>query len=82
MSEFGHRPSNSYKKNNKMSTPQTKVEDKMLMRADLCKALSVSPETLRRWIKAGTIPTPDINLSLKTQAWRKSSLLAAGIGIL
>lgn len=65
-----------------MSTPQTKVEDKMLMRADLCKALSVSPETLRRWIKSGTIPTPDINLSLKTQAWRKSSLLAAGIGIL
>ncbi len=56
--------------------------DRILLRADLCKALSISPETLRRWIKAGTVPTPDINLSLKTQAWRLSSLNAAGIGIL
>lgn len=67
-----------------MSTPQTvaQADDKLLMREDLCKALSISPETLRRWMKAGAIPAPDINLSLKTQAWRKSSILAAGIGIL
>lgn len=65
-----------------MSTTTPKVEDKMMMRADLCKALNISPETLRRWIKAGTLPAPDINLSLKTQAWRRSSLHAANIMVL
>ena len=65
-----------------LATPITTVEDRILVRSDLCEMLGVSSETIRRWLNSGALPKPDIALSRKTQAWRLSSLNAAGIGIL
>ena len=62
-----------------MSTP---AQDKLFYRNELAAALGVSTETLRRWIRAEKIPKPDIDMSRKTQAWRLSSLQAAGVGLL
>lgn len=58
-------------------------EDKILYRDELCKALGgVTTETLRRWMKNGKVPQPDIAMSQKTLGWRYSTLLAAGVRIL
>lgn len=58
------------------------VEDRILFRPDLCKTLQVNTETVRRWLKAGKLPPPDIDLSLKIKGWRLSTLNAAGIKLL
>lgn len=58
-------------------------EDKVLYRDELCKALNnISSETLRRWLKEGRIPQPDVAISRRTVGWRYSTLLAAGVRIL
>jgi hypothetical protein len=56
--------------------------DRIIWRADLCTSLGVGSECVRRWIKDGKLPEPDINLSSRTKAWRLSTLQAAGIRIL
>lgn len=61
-----------------MSNPP---EDRILYRPDLCKALQITSETLRRWIIAKKIPAPDIALSRQALGWRLSTLNAAGIGL-
>ncbi len=66
---------------NKKSEIST-AEDRILFRTELCKALNISSETLRRWMKMGKIPTPDIDMSQKKRGWRLSTLHAARIGIL
>lgn len=55
--------------------------DRVIYRADLCKQLGVGSEALRRWLKAGKIPKPDVAISQKTMGWRISTLRAAGIGL-
>lgn len=62
-----------------MSEQQT--IDRVIYRADLCKQLGVGSEALRRWLKAGKIPKPDVAISQKTMGWRISTLRAAGIGL-
>jgi hypothetical protein len=55
-------------------------EDRVLWRRDLRLALDgVTDETVRRWIKQGKLPKPDIDLSLRTRGWRLSTLRRAGI---
>jgi hypothetical protein len=39
----------------------------------------VTDETLRRWMKAGKLPKPDVDLSHRTRGWRLSTLRRAGI---
>jgi hypothetical protein len=56
-------------------------EDRVIWRAELCDKLHVGSEALRRWIKAGKLPPPDVDLSQKTKGWRVSTLHAAGIRI-
>ena len=65
-----------------LTTASNTPEDRILFRADICKALGVCPDTLRRWIRAGKLPEPDIALSRKTQGWRLSTLHAAGVKLL
>ena len=53
--------------------------DRVIYRADLCKLLGVGSEAMRRWLKAGKVPPPDVAISRKTVGWRLSTLQAAGI---
>lgn len=55
--------------------------DVVLWRADLRVRMRVCEETLRRWIKAGKLPKPDVHLSQKSMGWRMSTLRAAGINL-
>jgi predicted DNA-binding transcriptional regulator AlpA len=55
--------------------------DRVIYRADLPGLFGVSSETVRRWIKAGRLPKPDIAITQRTVGWRLSTLQAAGIGI-
>lgn len=59
------------------------TEDRIIWRADLRAALNnVSDETVRRWLKAGKLPTPDVELSNRTKGWKFSTLEKAGINLI
>lgn len=60
---------------------ETKI-DRVIYRADLCKMLGVGSEAMRRWLKAGKVPPPDVAISRKTVGWRLSTLQAAGIRLI
>lgn len=57
------------------------TDDRLIWRADLQVLLSVSSETIRRWLKSGTLPPPDVRPTMRTQAWRLSTLRGAGINV-
>jgi hypothetical protein len=59
----------------------TENDDFVIWRPDLQERCHVSSETVRRWMKAGKLPTPDVALSRKTMGWRLSTLRAAGINL-
>ena len=66
-----------------MNDTPTTPDDRLVTRADLRKLLGdVSSETLRRWRKADKLPAPDVQLSRRTEAWRLSTLRAAGLNLL
>lgn len=56
--------------------------DRLVFREDLVTTLGVGNEALRRWIKAGKLPKPDVAITRRTMAWKLSTLQAAGIGLL
>ncbi len=56
--------------------------DRIIFRRDLCKMLGVGSECMRRYIKAGKVPPPDIFISQQTMGWRLSTLQASGIGVI
>jgi len=56
--------------------------DRVIWRRELQAAADVSSETVRRWMRDGKLPAPDVNLSHRTKGWRISTLLAAGINLL
>ena len=57
----------------------TSNEDRVIWRADLETSLNVTSSTVRRWLKAGKLPPPDIDISRRTRGWRLSTLHNAGI---
>lgn len=61
-----------------MTTDTTPI-DEIIWRPDLCTKLKRSSECVRRWIKSGKLPKPDVALSHRTMGWRMSTLHAAGI---
>ena len=63
------------------STPPEQPSDRLVFREDLVTALGVGKEALRRWIKAGKLPKPDVAITRRTMAWKLSTLQAAGIGL-
>lgn len=65
---------------NRSSSGQTNLEE-TVNRIDLQRRLDVSSETMRRWLKTGKLPPLDFDLSFKTQGWKRSTLLAAGIRV-
>jgi hypothetical protein len=56
--------------------------DRVIWRRELQAAACVTSETVRRWMRDGKLPTPDVNLSYRTKGWRISTLRAAGINLL
>jgi hypothetical protein len=53
--------------------------DRVIWRADLQAEMRVTSETVRRWMKAGKLPPPDVDISRRTKGWRLSTLHRAGI---
>jgi predicted DNA-binding transcriptional regulator AlpA len=66
----------------KQTQDAEQAPDRVIWRRELQAAASVSSETIRRWMRDGKLPTPDVNLSHRTKGWRASTLLAAGINLL
>lgn len=58
---------------------ETVVDDPIRTRAWIMERLGCSSEAVRRWIKEGRLPKPDVALSQKTTGWKQSTLDAAGI---
>jgi predicted DNA-binding transcriptional regulator AlpA len=57
----------------------TDPEDPIIWRSQLHKLLELSSDTVRRMLKDGKLPKPDVDLSQKTRGWKRSTLRAAGI---
>ena len=55
--------------------------DKVIWRHDLQKTMAVTSETMRRWLRAGKLPPPDVAMSGKTMGWRLSTLQNSGINL-
>ena len=55
--------------------------DKVIWRHDFQNIMHVTSETVRRWMKAGKLPNPDVELSRRTLGWRISTLRGAGINL-
>lgn len=58
-----------------MTTPQ------VIRRTDLQRAIGVSSETVRQWIKSRKLPPPDYALSRKSWGWTVETLRRAGITV-
>lgn len=56
-------------------------QDRVIWRPQLQEMMGVTSETVRRWMRANRLPTPDVAMSRKTLGWRVSTLRAAGINI-
>ena len=56
--------------------------DRVIYRSELPGLLKVGTVAVRRYIKAGKLPAPDVNLSRRTCGWSLSTLRAHGIGVL
>lgn len=55
--------------------------DPIITRKEFQKRLGVVSDTVRRWMRDGKLPKPDIHLSRETLGWRLSTLRAAGINL-
>lgn len=60
----------------------TAPQDEVIWRQDFQRKMKVCSETMRRWIRDGRLPKPDVQISHKTMGWRVSTLRAAGINLL
>jgi len=56
-------------------------DDRLILRKDLPGEMRVTTETVRRWLRDGKLPEPDVNLSQRTRGWRLSTLRRAGINL-
>ena len=63
-----------------MSTmqPTQPTPDRLVFRDEFCELAKVSSETVRRWVRDGRLPGFDWMPSRKRQAWKRSTLCAAG----
>lgn len=56
-------------------------QDRLILRGELPEILRIHTDTVRKMMKAGKLPEPDVNLSLRTRGWKLSTLRAAGIDV-
>lgn len=62
--------------------PTAAPDDRLVWRAEICEKMNVGSEAVRRWIKDGKLPRPDVSITRRTKCWKLSTLRAAGIGLL
>ena len=55
------------------------MTDVIVWRPDLHRICNVCSETVRRWIKSGKLPRPDVSITRRTMGWKMSTLEKAGI---
>lgn len=55
--------------------------DRVLWRSELEEKFKVSSETVRRWLKSGKLPAPDVDMTRRSRGWKLSTLRAAGINL-
>jgi len=55
------------------------MTDMIVWRPDLHRLCNVCSETVRRWIKSGLLPAPDVAITRQTMGWKISTLEKAGI---
>ncbi len=55
--------------------------ERVIWRRDLEQLLNVGSETVRRWMAAGKLPRPDVDISRRTRGWKLSTLREAGIDL-
>lgn len=66
---------------NTAATPPA-ADDPIIWRKDLRKACgNVCGETIRLWMKKGKLPEPDVQLTVKTMGWKRSTLAARGFPV-
>ena len=53
---------------------ETTQIDRVIWRRELREVAGVGNECIRRWIKSGKLPPPDVNLTRQTRGWRASTL--------
>lgn len=56
-------------------------QDSIIWREELTALCGKSGETVRRWLKSGRLPPPDVKLSARTMGWKLSTLRAANINL-
>lgn len=56
-------------------------DDDVIYRRELRHRLRVSGETIRKWLRDGKLPAPDVRLSLRATGWRVGTLKAAGVNV-
>ena len=54
-------------------------KDRFINRHALQNDMGVSGETMRRWIKSGKLPPPDVAITERSNGWRASTLRKFGI---
>lgn len=60
----------------------TNEADRVIWRKQLQELMGgVTSETIRRWLKSGRLPPPDVAMSRKTVGWRISTLRAWGVNL-
>ena len=59
----------------------TDSRDPIIWRRDLNNLLQLSSDSVRRMLKEGKLPPPDVDLSRKTRGWKRSTLKAAGVNL-
>jgi len=64
-----------------MNSELSAEENRVIWRRDLQATMQVTGETMRRWLRSGKLPTPDVEMSRKTVGWRVATLRQAGIYI-
>lgn len=55
--------------------------EKIIWRADLPALFKKSDETIRRWIRDGKLPKPDVELTQQSRGWKVRTLHEAGIKV-
>lgn len=58
-----------------------RFDDPIVWRDELRKVVGRSSETIRLWMKNGTLPPPDSKPTTKLMGWKRSTLIARGFPV-
>jgi predicted DNA-binding transcriptional regulator AlpA len=62
-------------------TEQTTAVNRMVYKKELQASTGVSADTIRRWVRSGKLPKPDVQNSAMVVGWKHSTFCEAGINL-